>query len=184
MAIAGVQALLVERHAVIVALVLVPAVVAAILPRPHVRVAQMAVAGTVPAVAAAAVAGSVRIRLNLPHAQAVATVAVLLARANVKRLVRQLAQTVATGAIVPGNVPAIVRVLVTGHVPVPAMILVIIPAVIPVPVHVKRIAAWVHVKGLHIFDSGMIKEVGDSWQSGRAKSITFIVTKDCQLACK
>ena len=30
----------------------------------------------------------------------------------------------------------------------------------------------------------MIKDVGDSWQSGKAKSITFIVTKDCQLACK
>lgn len=30
----------------------------------------------------------------------------------------------------------------------------------------------------------MIKDVGDSWQSGKAKSITFIVTKDYQLACK
>ena len=30
----------------------------------------------------------------------------------------------------------------------------------------------------------MVKDVGDSWQSGKAKSITFIVTKDCQLACK
>ena len=29
-----------------------------------------------------------------------------------------------------------------------------------------------------------IKDVEASWQSGRAKSITFIVTKDCQLACK
>lgn len=29
-----------------------------------------------------------------------------------------------------------------------------------------------------------IREIGDSWQSGMAKSITFIVTKDCQLACK
>lgn len=29
-----------------------------------------------------------------------------------------------------------------------------------------------------------IKESSESWQSGRAKSITFIVTKDCQLACK
>lgn len=32
--------------------------------------------------------------------------------------------------------------------------------------------------------TSIIKEVGDSWESGRAKSITFIVTKDCQLACK
>ena len=30
----------------------------------------------------------------------------------------------------------------------------------------------------------MIKEGGRSWQSGIAKNITFIVTKDCQLACK
>ncbi len=29
-----------------------------------------------------------------------------------------------------------------------------------------------------------IKERDSGWQSGRAKSITFIVTKDCQLACK
>ena len=30
----------------------------------------------------------------------------------------------------------------------------------------------------------MIKKVEMSWQSGIAKNITFIVTKDCQLACK
>lgn len=30
----------------------------------------------------------------------------------------------------------------------------------------------------------MVKEQVDSWQSGMAKNITFIVTKDCQLACK
>ncbi|WP_288318768.1 radical SAM protein, partial [Xylanibacter caecicola] len=29
-----------------------------------------------------------------------------------------------------------------------------------------------------------IKEQNEGWQSGIAKSITFIVTKDCQLACK
>ena len=29
-----------------------------------------------------------------------------------------------------------------------------------------------------------IKENSDSWQSGSSKNITFIVTKDCQLACK
>lgn len=29
-----------------------------------------------------------------------------------------------------------------------------------------------------------IKERDNGWQSGRAKSITFIVTKDCQLSCK
>lgn len=30
----------------------------------------------------------------------------------------------------------------------------------------------------------LIKNTTDSWKSGTAKSITFIVTKDCQLACK
>ncbi len=29
-----------------------------------------------------------------------------------------------------------------------------------------------------------IYKIGSSWQAGTAKSITFIVTKDCQLACK
>lgn len=30
----------------------------------------------------------------------------------------------------------------------------------------------------------LVKRQTDIWQSGRAKNITFIVTKDCQLACK
>lgn len=30
----------------------------------------------------------------------------------------------------------------------------------------------------------IIKESNKAWQSGMAKNITFIVTKDCQLACK
>ncbi|MDE7180840.1 MAG: radical SAM peptide maturase, CXXX-repeat target family [Muribaculaceae bacterium] len=30
----------------------------------------------------------------------------------------------------------------------------------------------------------MIKDISRSWQSGVSKTITFIVTKDCQLACK
>ena len=29
-----------------------------------------------------------------------------------------------------------------------------------------------------------IKAQSDSWEEGRTKYITFIVTKDCQLACK
>lgn len=33
-------------------------------------------------------------------------------------------------------------------------------------------------------NKSQIRELTDSWQSGMAKSITFIVTKDCQLACK
>ena len=30
----------------------------------------------------------------------------------------------------------------------------------------------------------MIKDISRSWKSGESKTITFIVTKDCQLACK
>lgn len=40
---------------------------------------------------------------------------------------------------------------------------------------------------MHISDEismSIIKEISESWQSSTAKSITFIVTKDCQLACK
>lgn len=40
---------------------------------------------------------------------------------------------------------------------------------------------------MHISDEismSIIKEISESWQSSTAKSITFIVTKDCHLACK
>ena len=30
----------------------------------------------------------------------------------------------------------------------------------------------------------IIRDRNEPWQSGTAKNITFIVTKDCQLACK
>ena len=30
----------------------------------------------------------------------------------------------------------------------------------------------------------MIREIEKEWEEGNAKNITFIVTKDCQLACK
>ena len=29
-----------------------------------------------------------------------------------------------------------------------------------------------------------IKEISHTWRKGEPKTITFIVTKDCQLACK
>ena len=37
---------------------------------------------------------------------------------------------------------------------------------------------------MELADDLQIKELNDVWQDGIAKSITFIVTKDCQLACK
>lgn len=33
-------------------------------------------------------------------------------------------------------------------------------------------------------DTNSIKKINPTWQEGRTKNITFIVTKDCQLACK
>lgn len=33
-------------------------------------------------------------------------------------------------------------------------------------------------------EKGIIKDTGNTWQGGMAKNITFIVTKDCQLACR
>lgn len=33
-------------------------------------------------------------------------------------------------------------------------------------------------------EDSSVKKITDAWQSGVAKNITFIVTKDCQLACK
>lgn len=33
-------------------------------------------------------------------------------------------------------------------------------------------------------DNLSIQEISDTWQKGKSKNITFIVTKDCQLACK
>ena len=33
-------------------------------------------------------------------------------------------------------------------------------------------------------EDSSVKRITDAWQSGVAKNITFIVTKDCQLACK
>lgn len=44
----------------------------------------------------------------------------------------------------------------------------------------------VQISDLYSFikSNNMIKDISRSWQSGVSKTITFIVTKDCQLACK
>lgn len=52
-----------------------------------------------------------------------------------------------------------------------------------------RVTAWAHAKVVAqevVVDipTNLTKQTGKTWQHGMAKNITFIVTKDCQLACK
>ena len=58
----------------------------------------------------------------------------------------------------------------------------------PVAVLVQTRASrpvWQNVQEFHIATKmEKYKRIEDSWQDGMAKNITFIVTKDCQLACK
>ena len=51
----------------------------------------------------------------------------------------------------------------------------------PFPLRVKYIGAS---EGTNLHSRSFIKDRNEPWQSGTAKNITFIVTKDCQLACK
>jgi len=66
-----------------------------------------------------------------------------------------------------------------------AVLLAITPVVLE---HAKALALVVAVQVV-VIPAGnvmaeLIKRSSEGWQLGRAKSITFIVTKDCQLACK
>ena len=56
-------------------------------------------------------------------------------------------------------------------------------AIIVKVVVVEDVAGKVNIQavGKHMLE---IKELQESWKSGESKNITFIVTKDCQLACK
>lgn len=80
------------------------------------------------------------------------------------------------------------RVVAKVHVDVYAHMAVKILALALALAHVKE-AAWVHAKALVLvaavdIATNLTKQTGNSWQSGAAKNITFIVTKDCQLACR
>lgn len=76
---------------------------------------------------------------------------------------------------------------------------VLIAVKIPVPVPVKDVAdvpalvltivlqcvvEVVEAVAIISMNEPQVKTIKDAWQSGVAKNITFIVTKDCQLACK
>ena len=113
---------------------------------------------------------------------------------DARAIVRQRAKIVATmvaRAVAMHPVAANVKVTVKVHVPdsVPTELKVVaeeaatVPAALSVQEHAVIIvipAASMSVKR----NDTQIKEISRPWQDGRMKNITFIVTKDCQLACK
>lgn len=113
---------------------------------------------------------------------------------DARAIVRQRAKIVATmvaRAVAMHPVAANVKVTVKVHVPdsVPTELKVVaeeaatVPAALSVQEHAVIIvipAASMSVK----HNDTQIKEISRPWQDGRMKNITFIVTKDCQLACK
>lgn len=55
----------------------------------------------------------------------------------------------------------------------------------PVPIVARQLVMEVaEVEMFTEMSEPLLKKIKDGWQSGVAKNITFIVTKDCQLACK
>lgn len=113
---------------------------------------------------------------------------------DARAIVRQRAKIVATmvaRAVAMHPVAANVKVTVKVHVPdnVPTELKVVAeeaataPAALSVQEHAVITvipAASMSVK----HNDTQIKEISRPWQDGRMKNITFIVTKDCQLACK
>lgn len=83
--------------------------------------------------------GNAKILLNLQHVLVVVMAVVLPVLENVKLLVPQLAQAVATGEIVLGNALEVVQAVVVGHVSPHVMTLVTIHVEQPVLEHVKHI---------------------------------------------
>lgn len=49
---------------------------------------------------------------------------------------------------------------------------------------VSQIRHFLYILIFSIMSSPVIKEIDHGWEEGMSKNITFIVTKDCQLACK
>ena len=49
---------------------------------------------------------------------------------------------------------------------------------------VEAIAQVVYIANVREHKNYMIRKPSESWESGRAKTVTLIVTKDCQIACK
>ncbi|MDE6256297.1 MAG: radical SAM peptide maturase, CXXX-repeat target family [Muribaculaceae bacterium] len=83
--------------------------------------------------------------------------------------------------VVTSDVQAVVPDHADAYVHTAVLIVVLEPAQAHVKVHV-----WDLVKDIVVDIAGinLTKQTGRSWQNGTAKNVTFIVTKDCQLACK
>ena len=126
-------------HVVVDVVMPVMVVVQVVLPLPHVQAAPMAVVEVVLVVVVVVVVGNAKILLNLQHVLVVVMAVVLPVLENVKLLVPQLAQAVATGEIVLGNALEVVQAVVVGHVSPHVMTLVTIHVEQPVLEHVKHI---------------------------------------------
>ena len=139
--------LLVVPHVAVDVVIVAMVVVVAVLHLPHAQVAQMGVVEVVLVVvvvvvqgdAVQVVVGNAKILLNLQHVLVVAITVALPVLENVKLLVPQLAQAVATGEIVLGNALEVVQAVVVGHVSLHVMTLVTIHVEQPVLEHVKHI---------------------------------------------
>lgn len=76
-------------------------------------------------------------------------------------------------AVVDAFVPTVVKTVVQEDVPGLAKVVVW-----------GRAEVIAMVAAVDIATTNLTKQTGRSWQAGLSKNITFIVTKDCQLACK
>lgn len=112
------------------------------------------------------------------------------ARAIARQRVR-IAVTMAVRVVVMHrvavNVKATVKVPVPDNVPTELKAVAVAVATAPVAPSVQEHAVIIVIPAVSMsakHNDTQIKEISRPWQDGRMKNITFIVTKDCQLACK
>lgn len=113
---------------------------------------------------------------------------------DARAIVRQRAKIVATMVAravamhpVAANVKAIVKVHVPDNVPTELKVVAEEAATAPAALSVQEHAVITVIPAASMsvkHNDTQIKEISRPWQDGRMKNITFIVTKDCQLACK
>lgn len=112
------------------------------------------------------------------------------ARAIVQRHVKTVVIMVAKVAVMP---PVVVSVRVTVKVPVLVCVptgqreVAAVAATAHVAPNVPELVVIIVIPAASMsvkHNDTQIKEISRPWQDGRMKNITFIVTKDCQLACK
>ena len=113
---------------------------------------------------------------------------------DARAIVRQRAKIVATMVAravamhpVAANVKATVKVHVPDNVPTELKVVAEEAATAPAALSVQEHAVITVIPAASMsvkHNDTQIKEISRPWQDGRMKNITFIVTKDCQLACK